>query len=99
MNLGSKMSRAMLLACSMMAVGAAFLDAKATATASQKPRSSPAPPSAVPVRAVLDKYCVTCHNQRLKTAGLVLDTLDVEYAGSAADQWEKVARKFRTQEM
>ena len=95
----SKMSRAILLACSMMAVGAAFLDAKATAVASQKSRSNPAPPSTVAVRAVLDKYCVTCHNQRVKTAGLMLDTLDVEHAGSAADQWEKVARKFRTQEM
>jgi hypothetical protein len=26
---------------------------------------------------VITKYCVTCHNQRLKTAGLMLDTLDV----------------------
>jgi len=36
-------------------------------------------------RAVLDKYCVTCHNQRLKTAGLTLDTLDLaRVAGSGA---------------
>ena len=28
-----------------------------------------------PARAMLDKYCVTCHNERLKTAGLMLDRL------------------------
>src|SRR5580700_1089311 len=32
-------------------------------------------------RAVLDKYCVTCHNQRLKTGGLTLDNMDLEGPG------------------
>jgi len=27
-------------------------------------------------RTVLDRYCVTCHNQRLRTAGLLLDKAD-----------------------
>ena len=27
---------------------------------------------------MLDKYCVTCHNQRLKTAGLMLDTMNLD---------------------
>ena len=42
-------------------------------------RPAPAPVLApVPaVREVLDTYCVTCHNQRLRTAGLALDGLDV----------------------
>ena len=34
--------------------------------------------SADPQRALLDKYCVTCHNQRLKTGGLTLDTVDLD---------------------
>ena len=50
-------------------------------------------------RAVLDQYCVTCHNARMKTAGLALDTLDVSHPGDHAEQWEKVARKLRTAEM
>jgi mono/diheme cytochrome c family protein len=50
-------------------------------------------------RAVIDKYCVTCHNAKLKTAGLQLDTADVETIGRQADLWEKVARKLRTGEM
>ena len=47
-------------------------------------------------RAVLDRYCVTCHNERLKTADLVLDKLDVDDVPSHAETWEKVVRKLRT---
>jgi hypothetical protein len=46
-------------------------------------------------RAVLDQYCVTCHNQKLKTAGLMLDKLDLTQVGEHAEQWEKVVRKLR----
>ena len=46
-------------------------------------------------RAVLDQYCVTCHNQRLKTAGLTLDQLDLAQIHDHADVWEKVVRKLR----
>jgi hypothetical protein len=45
-------------------------------------------------RALLDKYCVTCHNQKLKTAGLMLDKADVERIGDGAEVWEKVVRKI-----
>jgi hypothetical protein len=48
---------------------------------------------------VLDQYCVTCHNAKLKTAGLLLDQLDVERVGDHTEAWEKVARKLRTHEM
>jgi mono/diheme cytochrome c family protein len=50
-------------------------------------------------RAVIDKYCITCHNAKLKTAGLQLDALDLDHVGQHADLWEKVARKLRTGEM
>jgi hypothetical protein len=46
-------------------------------------------------RAVLDQYCVGCHNQKLKTAGLMLDKLELLPVGDHADQWEKVVRKLR----
>jgi cytochrome c551/c552 len=48
---------------------------------------------------VLQKYCVTCHNARLKTAGLQLDSLDVHRVADDAQQWEKIVTKFRTGEM
>jgi mono/diheme cytochrome c family protein len=49
--------------------------------------------------AVLAKYCITCHNEKRKTAGLAIDTLDLQRVGAHAEVWEKVARKFRTHEM
>jgi hypothetical protein len=45
---------------------------------------------------VLDRYCVTCHNQRLATAGLKLDEADVANPDAGAEIWEKVVRKVRT---
>ncbi len=50
-------------------------------------------------RAVLDRYCVTCHNARAKTAGLALDTLNLNAVGEQGSTWEKVVRKLRTGEM
>ena len=46
-------------------------------------------------RALLDQYCVICHNQRLKTAGLTIDKLDLEHIQDHAEIWEKVVRKLR----
>jgi hypothetical protein len=45
---------------------------------------------------MLDRYCVSCHNQRLVTAGLKLDDADVANPGEGAEIWEKVVRKLRT---
>ena len=59
-------------------------------------------PAAAPesqYRAVLDRYCVTCHNERLKTADLMLDKMDVGKVSEGAPVWEKVVRKLRTRAM
>src|SRR5262249_34424521 len=50
-------------------------------------------------RAILDQYCVSCHNERLKTGGLALDALDLEQVETHADIWEKVVRKLRSGSM
>ncbi len=47
-------------------------------------------------QATLDKYCVTCHNQRLKTGGLTLDNLDLAQVPANAEVWEKVIGKLRS---
>ena len=52
-------------------------------------------PSDAPERALLDRYCVTCHNDALRTAGLALDNLDLDRVGDHADVWEKVVGKLR----
>ena len=49
----------------------------------------------LPQRALLDKYCVTCHNDRLKTANLSLQGLDLTKVADHAELWEKVVRKLR----
>jgi Protein of unknown function (DUF1592)/Protein of unknown function (DUF1588)/Protein of unknown function (DUF1587)/Protein of unknown function (DUF1585)/Protein of unknown function (DUF1595)/Planctomycete cytochrome C len=46
-------------------------------------------------RALLDKYCVTCHSDRLKTANLSLQGLDLAKVADHAEVWEKVIRKLR----
>src|SRR6266540_1351080 len=62
------------------------------------PAVSPAAP-VVPAGDILNKYCVTCHNSRLKTAGLELDSLDASRVADHAQQWEKIVTKLRTGEM
>ncbi len=50
-------------------------------------------------RALLDKYCMTCHNQRAKIAGLSLDNVDLAHPAQGAEVWEKVIRKVRAEMM
>ncbi|HLG56417.1 MAG TPA: DUF1592 domain-containing protein [Vicinamibacterales bacterium] len=52
-----------------------------------------------PARALVTKYCVTCHNQRTRTANLLLDTADADRVESSADTWEKVAVQLRSRAM
>src|SRR6185503_10498629 len=58
-----------------------------------------APPSAsTSHQALLDRYCLTCHTQRLKERGTVpiaLDSLDLSQVGANAATWEKVVVKMR----
>jgi len=61
--------------------------------------SGPVSSSTSPHRETLNRYCVVCHNERLKTAGLMLDKQDVENVPASAEVWEKVIRKLRTRAM
>ena len=49
--------------------------------------------------AVLKRYCVGCHNERLQTAGLALDTLDASNPSEAPEVWERVIAKLRAGSM
>ncbi|MEO8260200.1 MAG: DUF1592 domain-containing protein [Acidobacteriota bacterium] len=62
----------------------------------QTPKASAQPPpvSGAPA-AVFNQYCVTCHNPRLKTAGLVIDPATLDQPGPHAELWEKVIRRLR----
>ena len=55
--------------------------------------------SAPSARALVNQYCTGCHNQKLKTGGVALDTLDLDHAEADARTWEKVLRKVSAGEM
>ena len=46
-------------------------------------------------QALVTQYCVTCHNQRTKTAGLTFDTMSLAEVGKDAKIWEEAVRKLR----
>ena len=62
---------------------------------SGRTKSPAAAPDAATQRALVDQYCVTCHNAKLKTANLLLDQLDLAHLEAHAEIGEKVVRKLR----
>lgn len=46
-------------------------------------------------RLVLDKYCVGCHNEKLQTASLAFDSLNVRKPADTPEVWERVIMKLR----
>ena len=53
-------------------------------------------------RDFFDQYCITCHNDRVRTAGLSLETVRFDHIGQVPEElaiWEKVVRKLRSQAM
>src|SRR5262250_625799 len=87
----------------LAAITLAMAAATETAARGQAPAPAPsqAPAQLQSQRALLDRYCVGCHNQRSKAAGqeparkLTLDDLDVARIADHPDLWERVARKMR----
>jgi hypothetical protein len=77
-------------------ISAAWL-VSATAIADSQAPAAPVVGSATAAdpQAVTKQFCVPCHNQRLKTGGLSLDTLDFANLPAAAETWEKAIRKLR----
>ena len=61
--------------------------------------SSTSSSDAATYRAVLDRYCTTCHNERLLTGNLALDAVSVDEVGADAAVWEKVLQKLQTKAM
>ena len=50
-------------------------------------------------RALITRYCVSCHNEKVKTQGLALDSLNPDDVSVGTAAWEKVIRKLRTRAM
>lgn len=85
------MSTSMLAVLASISLAGTFL--LSAANAAQQPSSPPAAGS--PHHALLDQYCLACHNETLNTAGLMLDRVDVGNVGDNVAVWESVAMKLR----
>ena len=91
----------------MMAGGSIALDrddlgdavAKQAGTPASTQRAATCATAATPARELVTTYCVTCHNQRVKTANLTLDKVDAEQVSNSAETWEKVVVKLRSRSM
>ena len=66
--------------------------------AAQRPAAA-SPPAAAQYGDTLNRYCVTCHNERLKTASLILEKANVANPVADAPVWEKVIGKLRMRSM
>ena len=82
-----------LLVCLALTLAAAGMGGVRPALAAGAPEQ-PGPANAWQ-RDLLDRYCVTCHNGRMRTAGLALDEHDVAAVAAAPAVWETVVRKLQ----
>jgi len=87
------MTRGILVASVLWIASVSVALPRAEAPQSAAPR--PAAGAETMDRSAVDKYCVTCHNQRLKTGGLTLDTPDLANVAAHPDVWETAPRKRR----
>ena len=64
-----------------------------------QPAGAAAGQTDTPSRALLDRYCVACHNERLKTGGVMFDQVDISRVAEHRELLEKVVRKLRSGQM
>ena len=93
------MSRVVVGGCGLVLAGLWGLGLQAAVPAGTGARAAQGPVAAASPaatqRALLDRYCITCHNARLNTGGLALDRLDLTDVGAAPARWEAVVQKLR----
>jgi len=85
-----------LLGCAGLLMAGSWVQTQTPARAAAPRAAAPVPGGLGPA---LDRYCVTCHSDRLRTGGLSLQGIDGTHIADHPEVWEKVARKLRTREM
>ena len=98
------MKRALLVAAATSFVVAIALDVQSRVPAyAQAAPAQPAQSAAAPQgdavathKATVQKYCVSCHNEKVKSGGLALSTLDLARVADNPEAWEHAIRKVRT---
>src|SRR5213592_2799456 len=92
----------LMMTCGSIAVIATIsetLSANQAGTPASTPPAVTSATAATPARELVGTYCVTCHNERIKTANLALDKADTEQVFNSAETWEKVVVKLRSRAM
>jgi len=82
----------------VIALAAFTLVASLTRVFTAAPQQAAAAAQASPVQgqlATVQQYCVSCHNDRVKTAGVSFQDITPESIGQHADVFEKAVRKMR----
>ncbi len=103
MNLPSKLR--LSLGCTAVAAMLAFQQPASSQQVAGRPtppassangaQDTPSRPTPQTARAFFDRYCVGCHNDRLRTANFSLQTADLAAVGDHPEIWERVIRKMR----
>src|SRR5689334_9093705 len=91
------MKRTILIGMGLALAGVGYFQARG-----QEPATAPSTPPQGPAAqysATMGKYCFTCHNEKLKTADLILSKEDVANPAANPEVWEKVVRKLRARGM
>src|SRR5690349_4917534 len=83
-----------------VSLAAAGLAATAVLAAFCSPlRAQSSAPAAPAPQALVSKYCVACHSQKARIAGVVLEGIDFSHPSEHAAILERALRKVRTGEM
>ncbi len=90
---------AVAVPANLLMAGVLSLSAYGQQSVSAPTASSSTLGAPLPHRAVINRYCVACHNEKLRTAELSLATADVDHVGTSPEIWEKVVVKLRTGQM
>ena len=95
MAMASRLARTVLFALAVS--GSVAVAAARVGSSPQQPPATPAGTAGKEklLRTTLDTYCVSCHNERLKTAGLTLDAIDTTSPHTNPETWEKVIARLR----
>jgi mono/diheme cytochrome c family protein len=83
----------------LTAVCASGLAATFVLTLEAQPSPVGAQPPGGTHRALVTRYCISCHNDRLKSGGLALEAVTAQDVSQHPEVWEKVVRKLRVRQM
>src|SRR4051812_5141060 len=67
--------------------------------AAHNPEEAPGSALSAPERAIVDRYCLGCHNGKIKSGNLALDLIENENVSEHPEQWERAVRKLRARMM